>query len=415
MVPEDWETINLSDVVYYQEGPGLRKWQYRPSGVPFLNIRCIKDGKIVTEALQFVDETEAMSKYRHFLLQAGDFVVSSSGTLGRVATVTEADIPLMLNTSIIRMRSKEPTRCSMQYLWHYLRSKHFLDQVTRESQGSAQANFGPSHLDKAMIILPPLKEQLKIASRLSAIDAAIEKTKAVIDQTKRLKQGLLQELLTRGIGHTKFKQTEIGEIPEGWSVDSLESICSGGKGLQTGPFGSQLHASDYVNAGVPVVMPRDIKNLNIDGENAAKVSQDLADSLSKHKLQYGDLVFSRRGDIGRCGIVRKENVGWLCGTGCLRARADSQINPFYLLYAVASQRAQSWLNEHAVGQTMLNLNSSILGDLQIPIPRRQEQDKIVKLLTGIDNHLTSNSFVNLESIKAAVSRDLLSGDVRCIP
>jgi len=103
MINTPFQCVLLKDVVYFQEGPGLRNWQYGNTGIPFLNIRTINDNGFIDKDLcQFVKPEEFYGKYEHFLLNAGDYVVSSSGTLGKLAEIREEDLPLMLNTSVIR-------------------------------------------------------------------------------------------------------------------------------------------------------------------------------------------------------------------------------------------------------------------------------------------------------------------------
>lgn len=225
-VPEGWEESRLQELCYFQEGPGLRRWQFAGGGFPFINIRCIVNGKIDKSQVQFITEKEALEKYSHFHLQAGDFVLSSSGTIGRMAKVEAGDLPLMLNTSVIRFRSLDKKRFDDAFLPYFLQSGFFFGQIQRETQGSAQGNFGPSHLKKVVVPLPPLPEQQKIAEILSSVDEAIQSTEAVIEQTKKVKQGVMNQLLTKGIGHTRFKQTEIGEIPDEWEVVPLDAAIA---------------------------------------------------------------------------------------------------------------------------------------------------------------------------------------------
>lgn len=108
VIPDGWSVRPFEDLVFFQEGPGIRNWQYVPKGVPFVNIRCLVDGRLDRAAMNHVSEGEAFGKYKHFLLDADDYVVSSSGTLGRIAAVDASDLPCMLNTSVIRMRPKGP-------------------------------------------------------------------------------------------------------------------------------------------------------------------------------------------------------------------------------------------------------------------------------------------------------------------
>src|SRR4051812_21923514 len=103
-----------------------------------------------------------------------------------------------------------------------------------------------------------------------------------------------------------------------WTEAKLRDVVAK-DGLQTGPFGGQLHSYEYVRDGVPVVMPQDLIAGGISEVQIARVPEAKAESLSRHRLRTGDLIFGRRGDIGRVALATPSNAGWLCGTGCLRA------------------------------------------------------------------------------------------------
>jgi type I restriction enzyme S subunit len=196
---------------------------------------------------------------------------------------------------------------------------------------------------------------------------------------------------------------------DGWSEAKLRELVVAG-GLQTGPFGGQLHADEYVADGVPVVMPQDIIAGEISTEHIARASEEKAASLAPHRLRTGDLVFARRGDIGRVGIARDRETGWLCGTGCLRARPSERVSPVYLHYAVRRASSIAWLNIHAVGQTMLNLNTSILGQLPADVPPLPEQRAIAAVLDTIDDAIqkTEQIIAKLQQVKQGLLHDLLT-------
>lgn len=155
IIPEGW-IESFPKIVDYKEGPGLRNWQYRPNGLPFLNIRTLKNNDIDFTKVQYLDPNEVMDKYQHFLLKEYDHVVSSSGTLGRIVTIQKQHLPLLLNTSIIRMRPRS-IRVGKWQLKHFLLSNYFQDQILSFATGSAQLNYGPSHLKKMLIISPSEK------------------------------------------------------------------------------------------------------------------------------------------------------------------------------------------------------------------------------------------------------------------
>ena len=143
----------LADVFAFQEGPGIRKWQYVDKGINFINIRCINDGDIDTSSMNKISEQEAYGIYKHFLLNEWDLVMSMSGTLGRYAIVGKEHLPLCLNTSVIRFYPKNDFTY-YSYMYAYLTSKDFIASITTLANGSAQQNVGPTHLKKVTIKLP---------------------------------------------------------------------------------------------------------------------------------------------------------------------------------------------------------------------------------------------------------------------
>ncbi len=259
----------------------------------------------------------------------------------------------------------------------------------------------------------PVAEQQKIATILSSVDNVIEKTRAQIDKLKDLKTGMMQELLTKGIGHTKFKDSPVGRIPAAWEIARLGDIVLP-KGIQTGPFGSQLHSHEYIEWGVPVIMPRDMKCNKIDPASVAHISLEKAAELDKHRVEIGDLVFARRGDIGRYALVDKSNEGWVCGTGCLKVRLKPSVSPSFIASYLTLTPVVEWLNTNSVGQTMLNLNTSILSDLPIILPPKHEQTVIGEAIVSLDNKvdLSSSKLDGLMRVKKALMQDLLTGKVR---
>lgn len=172
---------------------------------------------------------------------------------------------------------------------------------------------------------------------------------------------------------------------------TLGEICDGDRGIQTGPFGNQLHAEEYSDEGLPVVMPQDLGNNTINTAQIARVPEHVAARLARHQLRAGDIVFSRRGDVTRRALVGESNVGWLCGTGCLRARPGGSVDSRFLSYLLGTAEVRDWLNGNAVGTNMLNLNTTILGRLPLLIPGLPEQQAIAEVLGALDDKIATNT------------------------
>lgn len=173
-----------------------------------------------------------------------------------------------------------------------------------------------------------------------------------------------------------------------WESKTLGEISLS---IQTGPFGSQLHQSDYSDDGTPVVMPKDLMDGTISEESIARVSKEHVERLEKHKIQEGDILYSRRGDVGRCAFTSEREKGWLCGTGCLKVRIDKEkAEPKFVFYQLQKAETIGWVVNHAVGSTMLNLNTSILSAVPVDVPEIEIQRKIVSILAAYDELIENN-------------------------
>src|SRR5262249_5326051 len=168
-------------------------------------------------------------------------------------------------------------------------------------------------------------------------------------------------------------------------------LCrSGGGDIQTGPFGSQLHASDYVSNGIPSVMPQNIGDNVVIEDGIARITPHDAARLSRYLLRDGDIVYSRRGDVERRALVRQGQNGWLCGTGCLRVRPGISADSRFLSYYLGHPGVREWIVRHAIGATMPNLNTGILSALPVTLPPRKIQIAIGTLLGALDDKIATN-------------------------
>jgi type I restriction enzyme S subunit len=172
----------------------------------------------------------------------------------------------------------------------------------------------------------------------------------------------------------------------------LGQICGEGGGIiRTGPFGSQLHQFDYERDGTPVIMPKNIISGRISTKDIARVGEEHVLRLSQHRLEVGDIVYGRRGDIGRHAFIRESERGWLCGTGCLRiSLGNSVVNPKFLHYYLNQEDVIDWITKQAVGSTMPNLNTAILRSVPVTFPPLSSQSKIAVILSAYDNLIENN-------------------------
>jgi len=195
-------------------------------------------------------------------------------------------------------------------------------------------------------------------------------------------------------------------IPEDWERTTLGEVVRRGEGsIQTGPFGSQLHASDYVPVGVPTIMPVNIGENRIIETGIARITEADAERLSKHRVQVGDIIYSRRGDVERRALIRIEQEGWLCGTGCLKVRLGKGVtDPLFASFYLGHPEVRAWIVQHAVGATMPNLNTGIMEAIPFLLPPLREQEAIACILGTLDDKIELNRRRNrtLEAMARAI-------------
>ncbi|WP_130833786.1 restriction endonuclease subunit S [[Erwinia] mediterraneensis] len=173
-------------------------------------------------------------------------------------------------------------------------------------------------------------------------------------------------------------------------------VKAGGGIIHTGPFGSQLHAEDYVAQGIPCIMPANMRDNRVDLSNISFISDEDAQRLSKYLVKEGDIVYSRRGNVTLKALIRRNEVGYFCGTGCLLLRPGNLLDSDYLTYYLSTPKIQSWIISQAIGATMPNLNTGILARIPFSGPEKAIQEKISSVLKAIDDKLELNNRINTE-------------------
>lgn len=318
-----------------------------------------------------------------------------------------------------------PALADTVFLFYVLQSDPSF--LHRRSQGSTFLAISSHDLHSFPVPDFPRPTQKKIARILQTIDQAIEKTEQLIEKYQQIKAGLMHDLFTRGIGTDGqlrppreqapelYQYTPIGWIPKEWDVLDLNTIlASTGGYLQTGPFGSQLHAHEYQPDGVAVVMPQDINDGLISDSQIAFISEKRALDLAKHRMRVGDIVIARRGDLSRAAAVGAKEVGWLCGTGCFLLRLSvSQLCPEFISLTYRQPFIQQQVEGLAVGTTMPSLNNEIMGKLKFPFLPFEEQRDIIHRVSLIEAKMNSHidDLAKLQLQKSGLMHDLLTGTV----
>lgn len=360
-----------------------------------------------------------VGRHTQALVAGPGIVVGRKGTVGSVIWSDQPFWPIDTTYFVRRL-------CEVDLRWLFWRLSTLDLGALDSSTGVPGLNRNDAY--RLLVRLPPDAEQHLIAAILDTLDDAISRTEQVIAKLQQMKQGLLHDLLTRGVdehGDLRplpedaphlYKDSPLGWIPKGWDAVTIGSLVRGFGGLiQTGPFGSQLHAHEYVEDGVPVVMPQDIEGEGFNESRIARISRRKAEELRRHRLQKNDAIFSRRGDLSRCASVSDNQAGWLCGTGCLLVRLPAHaLDAQWLAAVYRHDRVQRQVLGRAVGSTMVNLNGAILGALFVPVPQLEEQRAVGNRVGSLTARIARENAQLLKgrTLKLGLLHDLLTGRVR---
>ena len=422
-IPEGWKSYVGNEILNVQGGYAFKSDDYKDEGVLLVRIGNIGNGNFIFKDVIYIPNRFQLT-HSNFQLWKGDVLMGLTGDLGKICILRNGNFPYFLNQRVGRFILTD--KIDNEYLFYLISSSFIQSKFDAFFAGGAQKNISPKQIESINYLIPESKvEQRLIASILSKLDEAITQTEKLIGKYKKIKEGLMHDLLTRGIDEQgnirseethKFKDSPLGRIPEEWEVDKLGTIISEGNGtIQTGPFGSQLHANEYIEEGVPVIMPQNILQEGIDKGTLSFISKIKASILKRHITNANDIVFARRGDLSKCAVIETDFIGSICGTGCLLIRINkANINPFWLRMLYQQFNCQKEINISSVGSTMQNLNTEILSNLVIPKISRTEQNLIVEKIQGIDT-LIENSIHNHMKIskkKSGLMHDLLTGKVR---
>ena len=403
-IPEGWELRTLGQLsLLITKGttPTTYGHVYSEEGVPFFRVENITmQGSLELGAVKFISpathELLARSKVR-----AGDLLFSIAGALGRVAMVPSDVIEANINQAIALIRIDPAHDCVGSYLTHSLMGDHVQAQVELEKSALAQANLNLKQIGDLSILLPPLPEQKKIAAILSSVDETIAKTEAVIAQLQIVKKAMMEQLLTKGMPgrHTRFKQTEIGEIPEEWEVGTIGSYCQVDNHLRT-PI--RLDERERNPGPYPYYGPTKVLNhigtFNVEGRYVL-IGED-----GDHFLKYATWAMTQLVD-GRFNVNNHAHL--IRGVGTCSTEWVYQYFKHRDLTSVLTRQ----------GANRYKLTKAGLTDLRFPVPRLSEQQEIHSAIESIERRIFGESLTKEAhlSLKSALSSSLLSGELRVIP
>lgn len=398
-IPIDWEVKRLEEFsISSSYGPRFSAELYDESG----NCRIIRgtdviaNGKVDYAVIPYASiSNEVLEKHR---LIENDFVVVTTADCG-VSFVFDTSGVFMPSAYMVRIRFND--KISPYFVNKFFYTKIIKRQVEKHIRKGTLANLPGSDLLKFKICIPPLLEQKKIAKIISTVDSQIDNTDKLIDKTEELKMGLMQRLLTKGIGHTEFKKTEVGEIPGEWEIRKLGEI--GEVVMGQSPFGDSYNNEEI---GTPL--------LNGPTEFTEKYPIPKQWTTKPTKIcKENDVLFCVRGSsVGRMNISDNK---YCIGRGLAAIREKNGETYTTYLYYILQKFINNILNL-SVGSTFPNVGKDDLNGLSCTVPPLEEQRKIANILSSVDSDIEEykNKKIKLEELKKALMQQLLTGKIRVI-
>jgi len=432
---DEWKRISLREA-----GVSLIDCDHRTppaadSGYPYVAIPQLKEGRLDLSDVRRISPEHFVEWTRKAKPQHHDVILSRRCNPGETAHVP-VGLECALGQNLVLLRS-DGTKVFPPFLRWLVHGRDWWEQIgTFINVGAVFDSLKCADIPNFRMPLPPLVEQEAIAAMLGALDDKIELNRRMNATLEAMARALFQSWFvdfdpvraklddrptvgldnaTAALFPTHFQDSPVGPIPQGWKCSTLGETCGDGGGdIQTGPFGTQLHASDYVPDGVPSIMPSDLRDNRIDTSSISRIREEDAERLRTYRVKPGDVVYSRRGDVERRSLVRDAEDGWLCGTGCLRVRFGSGgLNPLFGASYLGTSESRAWVVRHAVGATMPNLNTSILGALPIIVPPAELQSKFAETVGPWDERgtIALEQIRTLTALRDALLPKLLSGEL----
>ena len=371
--------VSIPDVLFFQEGPGVRNTQYTTEGVKLLNVANLVDGKIdLSTSDRYISEEEAYGKYKHFLCDAGDFIIASSGIKveyidKKMGFVDDTMLPLCMNTSTIRFKILDEKQLRIRYFMYYLKSQNFKEQLFRQITGSAQLNYGPSHLKKMIIPLISLEKQDEIVACMDKVQNIIDMRQQELVYLDELIKARFVELFGDPIHN-----------PLGWDMvtfdeclTSIENgksfVCDSNAREGEHPGILKLSAATY-----GVYKPEENKAI-IDSNNFVKSAE----------VHNGDLLFTRKNTpelVGMAAYVEITPNKLMMPDLIFRLNTNSKCNKIYMWKLINHDLYRRQVESAASGsaKSMSNISKERLGRLSLPLPPIKLQNEFADFVKQVD-------------------------------
>jgi len=326
----------------------------------------------------------------------GDILMSVRAPVGPINFSTQK---VCIGRGLAAIRPS--TKLNKDFLFYYLLSKQ--DEIVG-NEGAVFASINKAQIEALGFSYVDIAEQKRIVALLDTVFSDLEKTRAKTEQNLKNARELFYSYL----------QQVFSQKGEGWVETTLGEITGG---ISTGPFGSVLHKSDYIENGIPLVNPAHIVGEKVVPDPRKTISEETALRLSAHKMKAGDIVIGRRGEMGRCALITQAEDGYLCGTGSFIIKSSDRCDGGYLVRFLRSASCVASLEKIAGGAVMPNLSNSSLSKFGIRIPSKNKQLEITKLIDQLSIEIEkvvdiyNEKLKSIDELKKSILQKAFSGEL----
>jgi len=404
-IPANWKVFKLNNIADIKFSNVDKKTVADELPVFLCNYLDVYNNCYITNKINFMPATATEREINKFRLMKGDILLTKDSETPddiAVPSVVIEDLKNIVCGYHLAMLRPNPNLVQSIYLSKVLLSKPINNQFVRLAHGLTRFGLNVSTFEKVIIPVPPLSEQRKIAEILSTVDADIQKTDAIIKETQQLKKGLMEKLFTEGIGHTRFKNTKIGRIPEEWGAVKFETLAKFSQGIQ------------IPNSELLREKPTDklYRYLYINDFFSDTKVYYTTETNRKYLVEKRDLVMVNTGNTSGKLLNGKEGI--LCNNAFKISIDEKKLNRSYIYqYLISNFYWKQLLRTFNQG-SQPHLGHKNIGRILIILPPMNEQIKIASIFTEMDNKIDNEqSFrIELEQLKKGLLQVLLTGKVR---
>ena len=418
-LPQDWGVAQFGEVAQVRRGLSWSKeqetWEAVDGAYPVVRIPNIGDRLDLSELL-YIRDVPSGQAAKHRAEQGWCLMIGSNGNSDRVgnAVYIDARTELLFASFLLATAPRSRSRLDPEFLYRWLTDYETQARLSLSTAGTTGLkNISLGYLRRMHMPLPPLPEQRKIAAVLWSVDQAIERTEAVIAALREVKRGMMQELLTKGIGHTKFiecRKARSGVIPHTWSVARLDTVAEVRSGITKGRQVNGAFAGE-----APYLRVANVQDGYLDLAEM-KTIPILNGELDTFGLENGDVLMTEGGDrdkLGRGHIWRGEIPGCVYQNHIFRVRCNRRaLLPEFLNALTSSDHGKAYfLSRAKQTNNLASINATELRSLPVLLPPIEEQVEIIAMLSASDAAVehAQSELKPLRELKRGLMQDLLTG------